>query len=250
MPKPFTVTKELVATVPAEDVWLALTTGEGMDGWFLGTGNEIERREGGRVHVSFGEGGAADSTVTAWEPLKRFAFGGEEAPDGSTHAFEYTLEGRAGGTTWIRLVHSGFLPDENWETEYGSLNEGDFVYLHLLASYAQWFLGRKTTASVMAFHPETGPREQAVARFDAALGLAGRPTGDEAVRFAVEGLGTITGLVDFASPSFVGVRTDDALLRFGHTPQGIVFVSHHLYGDVDPTTAGAAWQAWLDRTFA
>jgi uncharacterized protein YndB with AHSA1/START domain len=41
MPKPFRVTKEIVAPVPTEDVWLALATGEGMDGWFLGTGNEI-----------------------------------------------------------------------------------------------------------------------------------------------------------------------------------------------------------------
>ena len=92
MPKAFEVVKEIVAVVPPEDVWEALTTGAGMDGWFLGTGNEIEGRLGGRVHVYFGEGGAADSTITAWEPLRRFAFGGEPAPDGSAHAFEYTLE--------------------------------------------------------------------------------------------------------------------------------------------------------------
>ena len=249
MPKPFNVTKELDAPVPAEDIWLALTTGQGMDGWFLGTGNDVDGRLGGRVHVDFGEGGSADSTIKEWEPLRRFAYGGEPGPDGSSHAFQYTLEGRDGGTTWIRLVHSGFLPDEGWEAEYDALNEGDFVYLHLLSSYAQWFLGQQA-AAVIAFHPATGGRDEAVARFDAALGLSGRPGGDEAVRFEVDGIGEIGGLVDFVSPSFVGVRTDDALLRFGYSPQGVVFVSHHLYGGADAAVASAAWQAWLDRTFA
>jgi uncharacterized protein YndB with AHSA1/START domain len=249
MPKPFEVTKELIAPVPAEDVWLALTTGQGMDGWFLGTGNEIEGRLGGRVHMSFDEGGSVDKTVTAWEPLKRFAFGdADDREGGASHAFEYTLEGREGGTTWIRLVHSGFLEDEGWEAEYDALNEGDFVYLHLLGEYARWFAGRKA-AVVNAFHP-AGSRDEAVARFDQAFGLTGRPSGQETVRAELDGVGTISGLVDFVSPSFLGIRTDDALLRFGHTPQGAVFVSHHLYGDVDRTAASTSWQAWLDRTFA
>jgi hypothetical protein len=226
-----------------------MTTGGGMDGWFLGTGNEIDGRLGGRVHVSFGEGAGVDSTITAWEPLRHFAFEGETHEDGSSHAFDYRIEGRDGGTTWIRLVHSGFLPDEGWDAEYDALNEGDFVYLQLLVAYAQRFLGRKAVA-VMAFHPTADARDAAVARFDAALGLAGRPAGDEAVRFEVDGLGSISGVVDFVSPSFVGVRTDDALLRFGHTPQGAVFASHHLYGDADASAATAAWQAWLDRQFA
>ena len=248
MPKPFKVTKEIVAPIPADAIWEALTTGEGMDGWFLGTGNEIERREGGRVHLDFGEGGSADSTVTAWEPLHRFAFGGEPAPDGSAHAFEYTIEARDDGTTWIRLVHSGFLADEDWDTEYDALNEGDFMYLHLLCSYAQWFAGRRTTNVTLA-RPDERSQEQAVERFDAALGLSTRPSGDEAIRFEVDGIGSIAGLVDFVSPSFVGVRTDDALLRFGYTPQGAVFISHHLYGDVDAPAVTEAWRAWLDRTF-
>ena len=55
---------------------------------------------------------------------------------------------------------------------------------------------------------------------------------------------------DYEGVFFVGVRTTDALLRFGYSPQGAVFVSHHLYGDADPATATAAWQGWLDRTFA
>lgn len=249
MPKPFEVRSETVADAPPEAVWEALTTGSGMDGWFLGTGNEIEPRVGGRVHIDFGEGGSSDATVTAWEPLRRFAFGGEPAPDGSVHAFEYTLEGRGGGLTTIRLVHSGFLADDDWEAEYEALNEGDAMYLHLLGAYARWFRGRKTIV-VTAAHADSDTRAQAVARFHAALGLDGPPRGDEPIRFAVAGIGPLQGRVDFVSPSFVGVRTDDALLRFGHTPQGFVFISHHIYGEVAQPVTSDAWRAWLEHTFA
>jgi len=248
MPKPFEITKEIVAPVPAEDVWLALTTGDGMDGWFLGTGNEIEGRQGGRVHLDFGEGGSADSTITAWEPPHRFAFGGEVGPDGVSHAFEYTLEGREGGRTWIRLVHSGFLGDD-WEAEYEALGEGDGMYLHLLAQYATWFPGRRASL-VSAFRPETGTREHAMQRFQRALGMSGAPAIDERVRFEVEGLPPIEGVVDFTSRSIIGIRTHDALLRFLYTPQGMVFAGHHLYRDGDGPAAEGAWRAWLDRTFA
>ena len=248
MPKPFTVTKEIVAPIPAEDVWLALATGEGMDGWFLGTGNEIEARVGGRVHLDFGEGGAAESTVTEFEPLRRLAFGGEAAPDGSAHAFEYTLEARDGGTTWIRLVHSGFLPDEGWDAEYDALDEGDFMYLHLLVSYAQWFLGRPAV-NLSLFRPETGSRDEAMARFHEALGVGAAPRADEPATIDLDGQ-RMEGVVDFVSPSIVGVRTPDALLRFLWSPQGVVFAGHHLYGDVDKAAATDAWRAWLERTFA
>jgi hypothetical protein len=43
--------------------------------------NQVEPGEGGTVRTSFG-GYAPESTVTAWEPLKRLAYHSGEAPDG------------------------------------------------------------------------------------------------------------------------------------------------------------------------
>ena len=249
MAHPFEVRKEIEVEATPDRVWEAIATGAGMDGWFLGTGNEVEPRLGGRVHVDFGEGGAGESTVTAWEPPRRFAHRGDEAPDGSLHAFEYTIEGRDGGRAFVRLVHSGFLVDD-WEAEYDALNEGDFMYLHLMAQYVKHFRGRAATNLAVWREDSTG-REAAIGRLQSALGLTGRAANGDRVEFTADGLGSIDGVVDFVSPSILGVRTDDALYRFLHSPQGVVYLGHHIYRDgLDKAATESAWRSWLDRAFS
>ena len=116
MPHEFEVRKEIEFQATPEEVWEAIATGTGIDGWYLGTGNAVEPGLGGKVRISFGsedhEGGS--STITTWEPPTRFAYRGDPHPDGTFHAIEYVVEGRAGGTTVVRLVHSGMLGDD-WE---------------------------------------------------------------------------------------------------------------------------------------
>jgi hypothetical protein len=70
------------------------------------------------------------------------------------------------------------------------------------------------------------------------------------VDVAPAGLPRVEGVVDFVSPGFLGVRTSDALYRF-MISQGMAYAGHHLYGeDVDAAATAAAWQAWIDATFA
>jgi uncharacterized protein YndB with AHSA1/START domain len=248
MTHPFEIRKEIEVAATPEEIWDAIATGEGIDGWFLGTGNQVEPREGGRVWISFGEGAGGPSRVTAWEPPRRFAHEGEPAPDGSVHAFEYEIEALAGGTTRVRLVHSGFLAGD-WESEYDAVNEGDFMYLHLMAQYATHFRGRRTTV-VSIWRPDEPNRERALAAFRAALGLGETVREGDPVRVDAEGIGRIEGEVDFVSGGIFGVRTDDGLYRFMHTPQHVAYLGHHLYrDDIDPDAARQAWQAWLDRAF-
>jgi hypothetical protein len=57
--------------------------------------------------------------------------------------------------------------------------------------------------------------------------------------------------VDFVSPHFIGVRSNDALYRFIHGFEGTVMAGHHLFADgVDQREAEDAWRAWLERVFA
>ncbi len=91
MANPFEVRKQIEVQASPDVIWDAITTGEGMDGWFVGTGNEVERRLGGTVRLAFG-GEIGVSTVTTWEPPRHFAHRGEVAPDGSLHAMEYVIE--------------------------------------------------------------------------------------------------------------------------------------------------------------
>ena len=56
--------------------------------------------------------------MTAWDPARRFAYRSGEAPDGRFIAYEFLIEGRAGGSTVLRTVTSGFLPGDDWAEEF------------------------------------------------------------------------------------------------------------------------------------
>ncbi len=248
MTHPFELTKEIEVHASPEAVWEAVATGPGIDGWFLGTGNEVEPRLGGRVRISFGEeSGESAHGVTAWDPPRRFAHRGDTAPDGTFHAMEYTIEGRAGGITVVRLVHSGFLADD-WEAEYDALDEGDFMYLHQMAQYVVHFLGRRASV-VVAMRPDVD-REGGLATLRRELGVSAAVAEGDRVRLAPGGVPPVEGVVDFVSPSFVGVRGPDALYRF-MLGSGVAYLGHHVYrDDVDVAAETAAWQTWVDSTFA
>ena len=248
MAHPFEVRKEIELEATPEQIWEAIATGPGIDGWFLGQKNEVEPRLGGMVRLDFGDA-AGESTVTAWDPPRRFAHASAAAPDGTLHAFEYVIEARRGGRAVVRLVHSGFLGDD-WEAEYDAVSEGDFMYLHLMGQYVMHFRGRRATV-VSVWRHEEPDRERALAIFRKALGLAATVTEGAPVQVSPDGLEPIVGVVDFVSRGIIGVRTDNALYRFLHTPQNVAFLGHHIYrDDIDPRTTKQAWQAWLDRSFA
>ncbi len=247
MPHAFEVRKEIEFQATPEEIWDAIATGAGIDGWFLGTGNEVEPRLGGTVRISYGGGASGESTVTAWDPPRHFAHRGEAHPDGSLHAMEYIVEGRAGGMTIVRMVHSGFLADD-WEAEYDALNEGDFMYLHQMAQYVTYFRGRP--AKVVTAWRSGTDRERGLATLHAAMGVSDDPKDGDPVRFAADGIPAIEGVVDFVSPNLLGFRASDALYQFQIAP-GFAYAGHHLFGDdVDVEAGTAAWQAWLDRSFA
>jgi uncharacterized protein YndB with AHSA1/START domain len=248
MAHPFEVRKEIEVDATPEQIWEAITTGRGIDGWFLDTGNEVEPGEGGRVRLNFG-GEVGESRITVWEPPHRFAHRSGAAPDGSLHAFEYVIEAQGADRAIVRLVHSGFLADD-WEAEYDALNEGDFMYLHLLAQYVKHFFGRPVTA-VSVWRPDEPDRERVLGVFRRGLGLPATIAQGDPVRTELDGVGAVDGVIDFVSPGIIGVRTDDALYRFLHTPQRVAYLGHHIYRDgLDADATRQAWQAWLDRSFA
>ena len=84
----FEITKDVEVGATPEEVWEAIATGPGMDSWFMGQ-SEVEPREGGRARWSIG-GYTEDSTVTIWDPPKRFVNTGTgdrmELSTGSTTA--------------------------------------------------------------------------------------------------------------------------------------------------------------------
>lgn len=233
-----------IAATP-EQVWEAIATGPGLDAWFMGR-NEIEPRVGGATGMTM-PGFSVQGTVTAYEPGRRFAYRGPDGEDGTFMAFEYLIEGRDGGSTALRMVHSGIL-GADWESEYDALRKGNPLYLRSLAQYVQHFPGR-TAVPVTAFGPQQSDQDAVWSGLTAALGVSKDVAEGDAVRLTIGGR-EVTGVVDtMLEPSFLGVRTGDALLRFVGRG-GVILTGHHIYADVDQAAQEQAWSAWLAEAFA
>ena len=239
MTHPFEI--ELVTTLPAspEQVWAAIATGPGIDSWFMGR-NEVEPREGGIAAMDTG-GRREEAVITAYEPGKRIATRTATAADGRFMAFEYLIEGRDGGSTVLRVVHSGLLGD-NWQDEYDALRRGWPFHLHTLREYLTHFPGR-AGVPVFAVAPTGGQP------------AAGGPGGTHPRAIAAgsgrrrragarrAGLPPLDGEVVWSDDERIEVRTADGIYTF-HGFSGVVLMFHHLFGP-DTDGAEAAWQQWL-----
>ncbi len=251
MGREFEVRKEIELEATPEEIWQAIATGPGMDSWFMGR-SEIEPGEGGTTKLTVG-GHTEQATVTAWEPLRQLAYRTGEGEDGSFMAFEWLIEGRDRGSTVLRLVQNGFLSGD-WDAEYEAMKTGWDMYLHTLAEYLAHFPGR-TATPVSAMKFQAADQERAWTVLREALGLAGTAAEGDRVSFTVRGLGPIEGVVDYAAlPSFLGVRTGDALYRFIHSGPSrgdAVVLAHHVFSDgMDEKATEQAWQDWLIGLFA
>ncbi len=247
MPHPFEISREVEVDASPDQAWEAIATGRGRDSWFMGR-NEIEPRQGGRVGFSVGDF-SAEARVMAWQPPKRLVTTSDPAPDGTFHQFEYRIEERARGRSAIRYEHTGMLSGD-WEAEYEAMREGDPMYLDKLVEYLTHFPGR-FAIPLDVQGPRVTNREYAMSTFKQGLGLSDRVALGDPVRIAPEGLAAEDGVIDYVSPNFLGVRTDDALYRFIHGFTGIAMVGHHLFSvHADQARAEGEWSAWLERLFA
>lgn len=238
--------KEVVLDATPEQVWEAIATGPGISAWFVPS--EVT---GGTIRQNFGPGYVVEGSVTASEPGRRFAYGAfQPSTEGQAdYAYEFLIEGGDGGTTVLRFVQSGFL-DEGWEGEYDSFDKGWDLFFSNLAAYLTHFPGRPVRGVVsMAF--TAAPRAEAWSTMHRALGLAGMPAVGDAVHLTPAGLRPIEGVVDVATPEFLGVRTSDALYRFGAEGEDGCGVSayHYFYGSGESSVEQDGWHAWLTGLF-
>ena len=233
MSKRFEDVTELDVTATPEQVWDAIATGPGIDSWYMGR-SDVE--PGQVVRTAFGAY-APEQPVTAWDPPNRLAYGSEPGPDGRFVAYEFLVEGRAGGSTVIRAVTSGFLPGDDWEAEYEAMTKGNAMFFRTLAEYLNHFAGR-SARPITVFGPPVRDWAAAWRSLFAAISLTG-----DAVRLAVPGLPATDGVVYYRNPHTIGIRTPDALYRFLRGFGGQLIAAHHVF---DGTDTEAAWQRWLD----
>ncbi|MGH3376029.1 MAG: SRPBCC family protein [Actinoallomurus sp.] len=228
MAEKFVVTWEGLLPAAPDVVWDAFTRRAA--GWLW----EIayEPRVGGAERGLTGGGG----TVTAWEPDRRFVT--RASDDSGVNQLTYLLEPRDGGT-YLHYTHEGTITGD-YDLELDACRRHTAFYYHSLGEYVRHFQGRDAT-----YVTATAPQASAADGFAVlrrALGVENVAVGDP-VRLA--GPVPITGVVDYATDAFLGVRGGDALYRFyGRDRWGWpVGVAVHRFG---PGPDGAAWESWLD----
>jgi uncharacterized protein YndB with AHSA1/START domain len=125
---------------PPEKVWAALTTAEGLAGWF-GDEAAIELRPGGPARMRWsGQGFTAEMRVERVEEPVVFGFTwhiyGLPEDDPRRTYVEFTLEPVGEGTR-LRVTESGFaqLPEDAYRKAYDGNSEGWVKELGELAAY-------------------------------------------------------------------------------------------------------------------
>jgi uncharacterized protein YndB with AHSA1/START domain len=124
---------------PPGKVWAALTTAQGLGGWF---GNEaaIDLRRGGLGWMRWTDGFTVEMRVERVEEPRVFGFTwpiyGLPGDDARRTYVEFTLEA-AGGGTRLTVIESGFaqLPEDVYRKAYDGNSEGWAKELGELADY-------------------------------------------------------------------------------------------------------------------
>jgi uncharacterized protein YndB with AHSA1/START domain len=111
-----------------EEVWQALTTGEGIARWFAPHA-AVTPGEGGSVSIGWDPKEMWEQPITVWEPRRRMQTASEMPKDGRMVrlAVDYYLEVQ-GGRVRVRLVHSGF-DDSSWDDYIDGLDAGWSYFL-------------------------------------------------------------------------------------------------------------------------
>ena len=193
-----------------EEVWQALTTGEGIARWFAPYA-AVTPGEGGSVSVGWDPKEMWETPITVWEPQRRMQTASEmPSKDGRMVrlAVDYYVEVH-GGRVRVRLVHSGFDDSGSWDDYIDGLDAGWTYFLFNLKHALERHRGVE--------------RRQLSARFRTTA-----PAGEDHPVFGANGLRLqppISGLRpgDACRLSLGSVEVDAAVAA-RHAPRTIAFV--------------------------
>ena len=141
MPIPDRIERTIELAQPPERVWQALTSAEGLGGWF-GDRATVDLRPGGMAYVEWDnkDDFKATLTISVVEPPTRFAWtwGIQGLPDTDPRRtyVEFILTPNGGGTR-LTVTESGFaqVPEDLLDTAYRGNVEGWRKELAELADY-------------------------------------------------------------------------------------------------------------------
>ncbi|BCW83000.1 hypothetical protein NicSoilE8_06730 [Arthrobacter sp. NicSoilE8] len=173
-----------------------------------------------------------------------------EGPDGWFNQLEHVLEPLEGGRAKLHYVHSGIFAD-NWDEQYDGASKHTEFYLHTLGQYLRYFDGQPVVfTDVQA--PAASRTPDGFIKLKEALGVEGAAAGTS-IDVDVDGVGRLSGEVDFSNENFLGIRTSDTMYRFfGRNAFGapVGMTVHEFGGSGDSELTAKTWGAFLERVYS
>ena len=229
------VTKTLAVGAPPDAVWRALTDADELVRWFP-LEARVEPGHGGSIWLGWPEPWHFDTRIDVWEPGRRLRLVEARDDPGVTLAMDFRLERRDGGTT-LRLVHSGFGPEADWDAEYDGVENGWTFELRSLRHYLERHPGRRRHVAFLQSETDRAPHDLMACllgpeAFLAEGSVAGRSEGERYAMRTVLGE-DLGGTVLVNRPNhFAGVvhGLDDGIFRC-EIFQSFVTVTLAVWGD-------------------
>ena len=217
-------TREIELTVELdaspEDVFRAVTDGTEIAKWLAPEARVTPPSDGkqGTIWLSWGEGMGMEKPIQIWDaPRRMLHASGRNSETKAPLWVDWLVEAKAGGSTTLRLVHSGFSTGADWDDEVESYARG---WRLMLANLRHYFARHARKPAVHLPFPAkvNSPREEVWSKLLSTLAFQGTPKPGDAFRITVGPSDVLTGTIDLVNPArdlgLVVRELDDALLRF------------------------------------
>jgi len=165
-----------IAATP-EQVWEALSTGQGVQSWFAPIA-EVEPGPGGKRFIKWCEGMEGSQRNEIWEPNRHLRTVSDRGEDAPPTVVDYLIESR-GGITVLRMVHSGFGEGASFDSEFESTGSAWPVFLHMLKHSVE--MGTASARNVSEFRMPGVTQAAAWAALMGPEGMAAHGAFDQAV---------------------------------------------------------------------
>ena len=248
-----------------EAVWEAITSEKGLKSWFPPDA-EVKQGAGGYILYDWASDVQGRCSIEVWEPPRHLRTGWCEGPEGAAaerpHLLvDWFIEGKQGRTV-LRLVHSGFGPEANWDEEFEGTRRGWNYELQCLKHYLEkhpegerrvfWVRQASSLEADVVWNRMTTPGT--VIREGQVDGLA---VGDP-YRIVLASGDVIEGVVWVNKPphEFAGSATNlnEGVVRFGFEncgpgPEANIWLNTWGASDADMKAIEERWRGLLQRAF-
>lgn len=244
-----TIEAEIEIDAPVDVVWEALADPRELERWFP-LEARVEPGQGGTVWMSWGNEFEGESKIVAWDEGRRLAYTWIE----EAIVADFTLEAR-GGSTVLRLVHSGFPTDASWDEWFGSTVRGWDFELRSLELYLERHRGEDREVVYLRRRVERSHEATWSRLVEAFEGVDAVEPGESYETTAPDGTLLAGRVVDLDPPrQWAGTieTMDGALLRLSTEPchgsddvrDATIFLS---VWDAEPSRIESIRAAWRDR---